>query len=50
MLQKSELYEMMMKGDLSHSAAEELMAELDDELEKLEGELVEDVPSEEDKG
>jgi CPA1 family monovalent cation:H+ antiporter len=37
-LQKSTLYEMMIQGDISHEAAEELMGEVDTRLEKLESE------------
>ena len=37
-LQKSALYEMMIQGDLSHEAAEELMGEVDERLERLESE------------
>ena len=37
-LQKSTLYEMMIKGDLSSEAAEELMEKIDERLEKLESE------------
>lgn len=37
-MQKSALYEMMIQGDLSHEAAEELMGEIDGRLEKLESE------------
>ncbi len=37
-LQKSTLYEMMIQGDLSHEAAEELMRGIDERLEKLESE------------
>ncbi len=37
-LQKSTLYEMMIQGDLSYEAAEELMREVDVRLENLESE------------
>ena len=37
-LQKSTLYEMMIQGDLSHEAAEELMSDVDERLERLESE------------
>jgi CPA1 family monovalent cation:H+ antiporter len=42
-LQKSTLYEMMIQGDLSHEAAEELMGEVDLRLEKLESEEEEEI-------
>ena len=42
-LQKSTLYEMMIQGDLSHEAAEELMREVDVRLENLESEEEEEI-------
>jgi len=37
-LQKSTLYDLMIQGDISHEAAEELMGQVDTRLEKLESE------------
>ena len=42
-LQKSTLYEMMIQGDLSYEAAEELMREIDVRLENLESEEEEEI-------
>jgi len=40
MLQKSSLYELMMGGELSHESAGELMKEIDEAIEDLEGKIV----------
>ena len=47
MLQKSELYEMMIRGDLAHEAADKIMSELDRALEDLEGRIEEHLPESE---
>jgi CPA1 family monovalent cation:H+ antiporter len=40
MLQKSSLYELMVQGELSHESAEELMKEIDEAIEDLEGQML----------
>jgi CPA1 family monovalent cation:H+ antiporter len=43
MLQKSTLNELMVQGELSHESAKELMSEIDEEIEWLEGEMEEEL-------